>query len=396
MSKTTKNNITRAKELQYNIGLLDKKVFQLPKRRDNDYFPEYLKEIFSNYEDVLPEFIGETSNRLVKEDKRIKNLIRSLRESVRYFYEGFPKRAYDELSTAIKSIEDTLPVSPRSMIYMSKQTNLYRIRSVKGNYPLKKEDIFHVPYEKRDLVQSQRYSIPGMPCLYLGNSIFLCWEELNRPDFDNCYISRFRLNEDFIRLMDFAYPTKLFKKYLENDLKDENIFDHEIRDTLISYLVKWPLIASCSIKLRCPNYAFKPEYIVPQMVLEWVRQNKNLDGIIYFSTKINNETEEALGFYCNYAIPIKSVKKKGHCPTLIERIELTTPTSSKILNLLNQDFNLVRCNKVYFHNIENIEFNLGEPIEYCSTKFGRMEQYLCTELELGKLKSTPDKISGNL
>ena len=42
-------------------------------------------------------------------------------------------------------------------------------------------EMFHIKYELRGKVQTQRCSFPGLPCLYLGCSSYVCWLELNRP-----------------------------------------------------------------------------------------------------------------------------------------------------------------------------------------------------------------------
>ncbi|WP_293880615.1 MULTISPECIES: hypothetical protein [unclassified Sphingobacterium] len=59
--------------------------------------------------------------------------------------------------------------------------NLFRLRVINQNYPLSKEDLFHIPFDKRSLVSTQRFSISGLPSLYLANSIYVAWEEMKRP-----------------------------------------------------------------------------------------------------------------------------------------------------------------------------------------------------------------------
>ena len=61
-------------------------------------------------------------------------------------------------------------------------------------------EMMHIPYHKRHLISNQRFSLSGYPCLYLGTSIYGCWEELERPDIDRFNITCMR-NE---RLMHFA------------------------------------------------------------------------------------------------------------------------------------------------------------------------------------------------
>src|SRR4029077_14880750 len=71
---------------------------------------------------------------------------------------------------------------------------LYRIRPAKADeWHLEKRSLFHIPFNERHKVARQRYSIPGLPCLYLGGTLYVCWLEMNRPNFDSLFISRFRV-----------------------------------------------------------------------------------------------------------------------------------------------------------------------------------------------------------
>ena len=142
----------KRRELKYNIDLLNNQVFQLLKNRDVEYFPDFLGKVFSEYKSALKEFTGTVSLEINKEEKRIKKLMELLKTSVDKYYEGFPRFAFNELDSAINLIKSELPVSPRSMTYMESQTNLYRIRVVEGIYSLDRKDVFHIPFEKRNLV----------------------------------------------------------------------------------------------------------------------------------------------------------------------------------------------------------------------------------------------------
>lgn len=55
---------------------------------------------------------------------------------------------------------------------------------------------------------------------------------------------------------------------------------------LIADVFMWPLIAACSIKVKHREDSFKPEYIVPQLLLQWIRNNQEIDGIRFSSTHI--------------------------------------------------------------------------------------------------------------
>jgi hypothetical protein len=56
-------------------------------------------------------------------------------------------------------------------------------------------------------------------------------------------------------------------------------------DILKSYILCWPLIASCSIRLASQGGSFCPAYTVPQMLLQWGTRKKEVDGMSYFSVR---------------------------------------------------------------------------------------------------------------
>lgn len=83
----------------------------------------------------------------------------------------------------------------------------YRARVFKTNGRKSYTEMFHIPLDKRGIVETQRYSAPGYPCLYLGSSINACWEELRKPRFDDMMVSLFVVNEKF-PVLDLRIPKK--------------------------------------------------------------------------------------------------------------------------------------------------------------------------------------------
>src|SRR5262249_32770682 len=97
---------------------------------------------------------------------------------------------------------------------------------------------------------------------------------------------------------------------------------------LSAWLAFWPLLAAVS--LRTPSAEStgreRPEYLVPQMLMEWVQRSLGFDGIRYFSTRElpgSNSNDYAI----DYAFPAKTSGSKGHCPSLSRLIHCTAPIS---------------------------------------------------------------------
>lgn len=92
-------------------------------------------------------------------------------------------RAFTQLSNLLNGNikKPSLNSSILIDILKAKEKPLYRMRRMENRRDVSNKDLFHIPLNKRGIVNTNRYSAPGYPCLYLGTSIYACWEELGRP-----------------------------------------------------------------------------------------------------------------------------------------------------------------------------------------------------------------------
>jgi hypothetical protein len=156
--------------------------------------------------------------------------------------------------------------------------DLYRLRTGPMTQ-LTRRDLFHIPFEKRQLVASQRYSVPGLPSLYLASSLWIAWESLADLLWLSLHASRFEGKGD-LRVLDFGWSPSVGLSTFGDD--DAELYGASAEGQAII----WPLIAAGSLVRRDPGAPFVPEYIIPQFLLQWVQMEKDLDGIRYFSTKL--------------------------------------------------------------------------------------------------------------
>lgn len=170
--------------------------------------------------------------------------------------------------------------------YVHTGAKYYRTR-MKGDKVFKELDLFHVPFDQRGSVTTKRYSIPGYPCLYLGKSIYVCWEEMKRPALSSFATSAFKAQED-IELLDLRLRKRMHSA-------------EECR----AFLKMLPIILASSLCVANEKDNFKPEYILPQLLLHIVvvsnqnlkasdeEENKvqKIGGIQYTSTVANDELE---------------------------------------------------------------------------------------------------------
>ena len=139
----------------------------------------------------------------IKEDVigEIKALCTKLSDVLKLYYDGRKGEAYMKFSTIMNGDTEAeglfasigyVDINPEEVYYRARE------RKIGENFSI--IDMFHIPLNKRGIVSTQRYSSPGYPCLYLGNTVYSCWEELRRMPFDN--------------LMFSAYKVKMHSKYL--------------------------------------------------------------------------------------------------------------------------------------------------------------------------------------
>ena len=228
--------------------------------------------------------------------------ISEINTAISSFYDG-------NMSDAIKSVLHLVEIaSSRSPSYVvttlkdfygecgEEWDEWYRVRS-SDLFSLEKEEMSHIPFSMRAIIENQRYSISGIPCLYLGHSIYDCWEEMHRPSLDSICVSKFNLKSDISILNLSVTARELLSECFINEEK------YPYEDNVIAFFNTWILQSACSAIIEVKNRTFHEEYIVPQLLMQCLKR-QNLDGILYFSTRVDNIYFNSRSFICkNIAIP---------------------------------------------------------------------------------------------
>lgn len=140
---------------------------------------------------------------------------------------------------------------------------------------------------------------------------------MGRPDFGTVMVSRFVSQKKF-KVLDLRIPSK--EKWNTN-MKECILF--------------FPLIIASMVQVKNNKDTYKPEYLIPQLLIEWVishNRDKNdpddeILGIKYTSAHKNDDFNFPDTSYDNYAIPVLTpLKSKKYCSRLEEIFHLTTPT----------------------------------------------------------------------
>lgn len=241
--------------------------------------------------------------------KDLKIIKESFKELVDAINVGDTQKGLDSLRKILFDTKGQLIFETKPL---PKGSITYRMRRRDDYYLYKNEDMFHIPFDKLKVVTSYRYSISGFPCLYLGASLYSCWEETRRPDLLKVNFSAF----------------KTLKK-----LNFINILCPDDVDSLLN-LKRFIIFALCTTFVHPDddNKSFKFQYAVPELILSLLVHEreinaslKDIDGIRYISTRYFRD-DEMFGvepIFYNYVIPIKEYVEEGHCPQLKQLFKVT-------------------------------------------------------------------------
>src|SRR5215203_1606376 len=357
--------------------ILDHEVFQLPKKRIDANVETCLCQFYQDYLRLLSsvtesKFAGKFSN---EKQKLIQHC--DLLERILQNRNSNRPEALRLLTEAIKLIEEQLfPEDGTPGIAEEYAQPFYRAR--KGtNQQFSREKMFHISSKEEEFIDSERFSIAGTPCLYLSNSIYVCWEELNRPNINTMMVSRFCSgNNHKLLFLDLSLTPFQIKTYLQNMAvkKEEELFDNKL---LFAFLMRWPLTVSCSLQALKEDQSFQPEYYIPQMLMQWIIDQNRVEGVKYFSIKANPFHSEDYSSFINFALPAGLIDDDGYSKKLRKVFKLTEPISWELIQIF--DPQLAYTNKALEVPQTNdivLELIKGYKKKYARTLFGKMEWLL--------------------
>lgn len=321
--------------------LMEMQQFHLPKRWNGGNFRDELNELFYMYLKEVKIVVNNDDD-----FKVINRVCKRIIKCIEHYYNGYTSSAFTMFSTTMEELmKYPFRIYHKSgeMIRVREmdELKLYRVRNVTENKLYTPKDIFHTPFSIRSKVGTCRYSIAGYPCLYLATNLNLC--EFETPKASNSEITlaaRFEINRrsndnNDIRVIELGVKPQHF---LGPTISDVNSYDKErtinrLNEidlsnpiTMLHYLIWYPLIAASSYIRISKRDPFASEYIIPQLLMEWVRvQSKKNEfyGIRYFSCA--NERASEIGM--NYVFPTFYDEKTttNFCTVLSKLFQVTNP-----------------------------------------------------------------------
>jgi hypothetical protein len=346
---------------------LDSHNFQFPiTESGSKYFPEYVKEKLNEYiEFYRTELQSEVDEKLPfdegKKDviiNKIESLSNAIVETIERYYEGNILAATQRFNDAL---EQTFFHDLDVLTIIEGNTSFYRARKNDASI-FSKEDLFHIKFESRHIVSTNRFSVPGFPALYLGDSTYTCWEEFGKSKLRDLYFSRFE-NVKQLKVVHI-------EKYADFVEKLDGEKEHNI-PKILSYLVLYPLTIACVIKTQNPNGNFKPEYIIPQLLLQFISRKPEIDGIKFPSTRIDYSKLSGIKGY-NYVFPVKSIAKTGYCDILKKTFSCTEPTSLELEEIISNPVGTMHSSGPEMDD-RKIELIKGIKSSYSKSSFGKIE-----------------------
>ncbi|MDE6240793.1 MAG: hypothetical protein K2M08_00040 [Anaeroplasmataceae bacterium] len=261
--------------------------------------------------------------------KKLKNQQKLIGNAFNYYLKGRQQKSIEIVHKIIKDNKDIL-IHPIKKAYAFKGNSMYvdfeeeldelylvRGRIVEPHKELPAEEMLHIPLNMRENVDTYRYSIPGVPGLYLSQNSYILWNELRNPSLDQLTISNFDLKELLNEnIIDLSYYIELFYDALEH-VETYQLLDKQILSTIKTLRVI-PLVIACSVVYdNNSNRKFKVEYLFPQLLMQYL--NSKCIGIAYRSTRIQKGNLTS----ANLAIPILDFVSRKKYGNIIKKIKVS-------------------------------------------------------------------------
>lgn len=262
-----------------------------------------------------------------------------------------------------------------------KKMNEFRLSFFKGRVEveqIERKNMLHIPFNKRNLITTQRFSISGVPCLYVATTSFGCWLETGMPELEVFQAASYELPKD-LKVLNLC----ISQHTINGSAGGGYIEEHEEKN-VHSLIEIFPLVCATSFRILDMNRSFKSEYIISQLLMQVVNE-LDVDGVAYLSKKMEDRyaypqtvnlailmrcdklppyDELSLDMYWKYATKIKLSNVNRYSEFLENNINYKSPYSSYI-------------NEIYYNNDEaNTVLLGGTKIKYTDTKFSDFDEYL--------------------
>lgn len=266
--------------------------------------------------------------------------------------------------------------------YIEEEVAFFKARINDSENKLRVMDMFHIPFNYRGKVSTQRFSVPGLPCIYLGRSAYICWVELGKPA-DNIFnVSCVRLDNE-IKIFSLATNIYKIERYLDG-IKNKEIekYNLDSEELIRVHFKLWMLSIATSYNINEKGRSFRSEYIISQLIMLYLKNN-DIDGVAYYSKRIFEQSDSLQDLSVNVALFAKydyEYNLNYDYSKICEKIKMTAPVNYGEFKQLSENIiytpNKDNGNHLKFeNNLKKIPL-AGGLVSYNKTEFCRLEEHL--------------------
>lgn len=257
------------------------------------------------------------------------------------------------------------------------------------------DDMRHVPFNQREILPTYRYSMPGIPCFYLGNTSYDCWIEMGKPSIDRFYVSPVRLKKDFKIFCLATSVRDIVESYYDVKKKQDTFKIRVDGEMLKLYIRRLMLMIASSFRIKQDGRNFKSEYVIPQLIM-LACSNKGLDGLISYTVKASNEVfsrvcGQNLTLFAKY--PKNKFDPKGDYSDIMDDIEIfdaygmasfeqLEPAAREEISMLN-----IENDTEHYKKVGSFRYQF----DYSNTKFCLFDRFLFGTWDKYKTVNTEGK-----
>lgn len=328
---------------------------------------DYYKDLSKKYRILL-----ETARIAGADDESlriIKRYSQKVKEAVRLYYDGSISTAHNIIKNLVKGCEDnalavsTITNSDAFPGIKGTEIQLFRARLSNDIITYKAKDMLHLPLSMRGKTGNYRFSLPGIPSLYLGNSSYACWVELGCPPEYKFNVSPVVLDGSQ-KIFNLAVMSRNWANL--NELEEDEVH---------CWLKLLILMMATSYTINESGRIFKSEYIVSQSIMLACKELK-YDGVAYFSKRVSDEIFAYAAINLALFAPYQKNKKYSSVCEHIKIDDSFNYSMYKQLGHLNRDcaYDLRLGRTGLITNIG--EYREGRQFQYVMTEFGAFDKFL--------------------
>lgn len=332
--------------------------------KDQDYY----KSLLAKYQSMITKAKGADAD--LESIKIIEDYSNKICKSIELYYGGQLIQSQQIIVELVKDVCDN-PFAcdevNNSVAFpgvKGEEVQLYRARVSENAKAFKSKDMLHVPFSLRAKTVNGRFSIPGIPCLYLANSSYCCWIEMERPEESKFNVSPVLL-DNTQRILNLAVSIRDFSR-LES-------FGKTIIENVHCWLKLLILKIATSFRVEENNRNFRSEYIIAQQIMIACEQ-LNVDGVAYQSTQV--ETDDFASVAVNVVLFAK-YNGEQYYSEICNHLKIDDSFNYSVFKQLGYP---QRCSDYQLKSIHNGWINnigtYSRQFDYSDTEFCKFDKFL--------------------